>query len=217
MLSIAAVNGIFPNLSPSNKVLGPAGAVAELESPVRTTPRLRRNVRATIVSQPKDISHIRSLHEAGRNLEALAAAEKIGPLEQWVGSQTRLLAGDLARSLGAPRLAACLHLRAWRRARSDHDTLAAGLQVVLERRGAWAAWQQLRPLNLPEAKQAPLSVHKIWLLRAQAAVAFRDFEAADGYWQRAKNLAPRSPGVYVVRASVLRRLPALFPGRSPVG
>jgi tetratricopeptide (TPR) repeat protein len=115
------------------------------------------------------------------------------------------LAGDLARSLGAPRLAACLHLRAWRRARSDHDALAAGLQVLLERRGAWAVWQQLRPLTLPEGKQAPLSTHKLWLLRAQAAGAFRDFETADSFWQRAEKMAPRSAGVHVIRAVLLEQ------------
>jgi tetratricopeptide (TPR) repeat protein len=200
------VNGHPKGLAPSDQICGSAADdVLDLQPPVTTLTRPRRAVRAPVIPQPADLVRIRSLHEAGRNREALAAALEIGPLERWVGTQARLLAGDLADSLGAPRLGASLHLRAWRRARSDYEAMAAGLSVVLERSGVWALWERLRPLNLPEGKQANPAVHRLWLLRAYAAAVFRDFEAADGFWQRAEKIAPRAQGLHVARAVLLER------------
>ena len=201
------MNGHFPTQSEAGQALVESTHPISGSTPpvARATRPQRLPARTSVIPNPHDISRIRSLHDAGRNREALDAAKQLGPLEFWVGGQARLLAGDIARSMGAPRLAAGLHLRAWRRSRSDYDIFAAGLKVLLERRGPWAVWERLRPLKLPESKQAPLAVHKLWLLRARVAGAFRDFETAEGFWQEAEKIAPRSPGVYVTRAALLER------------
>jgi tetratricopeptide (TPR) repeat protein len=167
--------------------------------------RPRRPVRRTVIVQPLEIAHIRSLLDAGKVREALAAAERIGPLAHWAGSQAKKVAGDLAQSLGAPRLSATLHLQAWRRARNDNDMICAGLQVVLEQRGPWAVWHRLRGLRLPEGKAAPQSTHKLWLLRAMVAGIFRDFETAEAFWQKAEQIAPNTSSGQIVRARMLER------------
>jgi tetratricopeptide (TPR) repeat protein len=171
----------------------------------RSSKSVRRPVRAAVIVQPHDLARIRALHESGHNRAALESAQRIGPLDQWAGSHARLLGGELARRMGAPRLGAMLHLRAWRRARHDFDAMAAGLHAVLERQGPYAAWQRLQRFTLPEPNATNPSVHKLWLLRAIVAASFRDFEAADNFLQRAEKSSPRSPAVQIVRARMLER------------
>src|SRR5262245_17461417 len=126
------------------------------------------------------------------------------PLRQWPGTAGLLLAGRIARFLGAPRLSATLCLRAFRTDRHDFDASYYYASVLWERRGPLAAWQFVRARG--ELHGASPSQRADWLARRAALLAwFRDFDAADRLLDEADQLAPESPWLCVERARARER------------
>src|SRR4029453_130020 len=115
------------------QLLGAAAPPTPARSPRRTC----------LVSAPK-LLEARSLLDAGKSRGALDLLKACGELKDLAGTDARLLAGDVARDLGAPRLARSLHLRAWRSAPGSLEAQAAGLHALLEAAGVHAPWRRLR-------------------------------------------------------------------------
>src|SRR4029077_15736535 len=113
----------------------------------------------------------------------------IGPLERWVGTAARILAGRLAGHLGARRLCSALHLRAWRDAPADPEACYYGVRTALARRGPLAAWTFLRRVGPLEGGTD--EVRSDWLAtHALALGGLRDFAAAEGFLAEAERSAP---------------------------
>src|SRR5438046_2683886 len=76
------------------------------------------------------------LHRRGLHLQAHAAALQVGSLLAWRSTAARLLAGQLASQLGAPKLAAWHWVHAYREQPEDAETRIVYLRRVLNTRGA---------------------------------------------------------------------------------
>ena len=114
------------------------------EEPVDATMSLMIEGRGSIAVEREDLDRVRSLYEDGDYLGAYEVVRTIGPLEGWVGTAARVMAGRLAGHLGAHRLGLALHLRAWRDDPSDPEACYYRARTTLGRRGPLAAWEFLR-------------------------------------------------------------------------
>src|SRR4051794_6940278 len=89
------------------------------------------------------LEEIRELYERGLYLQAYARGRPLGPLEQWAGTDARVMAGRLAMQLGGDRLARRLHLSAWRHDRRHPEACYYRAAALLQRRGPLPAWEFL--------------------------------------------------------------------------
>ncbi|WP_428938547.1 tetratricopeptide repeat protein [Fontivita pretiosa] len=149
------------------------------------------------------IEQVRELYERSLCVQALRLAQSIAPIRQWNFSPAaRLLAGRLAANLGAPQLAAAMHYRAFREFPDDPEVRYYYARLLLERRGPLPAWEFLRSIgDLPDA---PAWVRADWFAH-HAAVArlFRDFDVAESWLDRAQQLAPQRPWLWIERSALL--------------
>jgi tetratricopeptide (TPR) repeat protein len=153
-------------------------------------------------------SVVRSVSEAyerGQHLEALHRAESFSPLAQWAGVHAAGIASRLANSLGAPKLARRLALRAWRT--DPAHPLAQfeyGIQF-LQHRGPLLFWY--RSTRWPAAVGGTTEWQADLLaLRGFVASDLRDFDVAEKFLAQAEALAPTAPWVRLQRAHLLERL-----------
>lgn len=155
-----------------------------------------------------DLDRIRDLYTRGLCLQALAASEPFGPLREWDGTAARVLAGRLAVNLGAPKLAAWLHLRAWRDDRADLEARYYYARAMLDRHGPLAAWRVLRRFgDVPEAEWSRHAyLQADWLaFYGYVAGSLRDFATAEQWFRRAEEANPDSPWTWVERSSILEQ------------
>lgn len=148
------------------------------------------------------LERMHALYIRGLHLQAYAVALGYGPFRTWSATDARLLAGRLAVHLGAPRLGAALHLRAWRRDPAHPEAHYRRARILLDRAGPLAAWRFLGGGTDIPAAAADLRAATC-ALRAGIAARFRDFECADAWLDRAREAAPDDPWVCVERAFVL--------------
>jgi tetratricopeptide (TPR) repeat protein len=148
------------------------------------------------------LQRVIDLYREGQYLKAYAAGETLGPLEDWPGTEARIMAGRLATMLGAPRVGRILHRLAWRGDRSHPEAVYFNALTMYLRRGPWETWQFLeRHGDLPEA---PLPIVADWYaLRGQVLAGVRDFESAEAWITKAEEAAPERPWISVERAVVL--------------
>jgi len=148
------------------------------------------------------IAEITELGQQGLYLKAYAAAQALGPLETWQGTEARVLAGRLAHVLGAPRLGRVLHWLAWRDAPTDAKACYYRVLNVQAWRGPWRAWRLMERFgDLPDADD---EIRSDWFaLRAHVLAQFRDFDSAEGWLAQAEQLAPGRAWVQIERSSVL--------------
>lgn len=147
----------------------------------------------------------RAFFEKGKSRDAFEVLKPFGEFKDLAGTEVRLLGGDIARNLGAPRLGRYLHFRAWRSARNSLEAQAAGLNALLDVGGIYAVWRRLRQLELSADISRGTAAQALWLLRAWIAGCFKDFESADQWWQKAEQLDAKNPILYVTLASLLER------------
>jgi cellulose synthase operon protein C len=150
------------------------------------------------------LEEIRELYERGLYLQAHALGQPFGPLEQWAGTDARVLAGRLAMQLGGDKLARRLHLSAWRQDRRHPEACYYRATALLQRRGPLPAWDFLRRRgDMPEA---PPATRADWLaLHANVTGLLRDFDAAESWLARADELAPGRAWILVERSVLLER------------
>lgn len=151
------------------------------------------------------LRQVEAAYEAGRMLEAWAAAQAIGPLARWAGPEARILAGRLAGNLGGQRLAQIYFWRAWRAHPGHPGAAAYRAQSILERLGPWRALEFLE--RVPEPGEETSAEIQIYLLtlRAMAFSAFRDFETASGFLDHARAIQPDNRWLAVVESGCLEK------------
>jgi tetratricopeptide (TPR) repeat protein len=151
-----------------------------------------------------ELEEITEFYEHGSYLQAYQAGKHFGALQEWPGAAGRVLAGRLARHLGAPRLARQLFHQARREAPSDPAACYYWVWSILERRGPYRAWRLLSQLG--EFEEAPRKLRRAgWALHGHIAALFRDFETAEVWLARAGELCPDSTWIEVDRAFVLEQ------------
>lgn len=145
---------------------------------------------------------VADLYHQGRYLQAYEASRPLGPLSQWRGAAARVLAGRLAHNLGASRLGTTLHRLALR----EHPDVAEVRYFyalgMFHRRGPWRTWQWIQQAGEPAG--AADGVLADWsALLGRVLAHLRDFERAEHWMDRALELAPQRPWVWIERAGVL--------------
>lgn len=165
---------------------------------------------------------VKALYDEGRYADALRAAPW-SDLREWPGTHGRVLAGRLARRLGAPRLSQALRVRAYRDAPSDAEAAYFMADVIYARRGAWHCLEWLRARRDDFARTGDLV-----LLEARSLAVLRDFErahlrleeagtlACDGAWIESERafvaeLEDRVPEAIAITEAALERWPAYRP------
>ncbi|MBI4602826.1 MAG: tetratricopeptide repeat protein, partial [Planctomycetes bacterium] len=149
-----------------------------------------------------ELARLTDLHERGLCLQAYRAGLAFGSLPEWRGTDARVLAGRLARNLGAPRLGEALILRARRQDPGHPAARYYGAYAVLGRGGPLEAWGHLR--DSPELEGASPHLRADWCaLRGVVLAYLRDFEEAERWIERALAIAPEDPWVHVERSSLL--------------
>jgi len=149
-----------------------------------------------------DLDRIRGLYDRGLNLQAYRCAMTHGRLPDWSGTAERILAGRLAYHLGAPRLAAAMHLSTWRSAPTDPEAYYFAGVTMADRRGAWEAWRFLHDFLVPDDCPDQVRAHFL-ALRARLAAQLRDFDTAETALEKAVRLAPGDLWLEVTRSVVL--------------
>lgn len=157
------------------------------------------------MDQDPRFTPVQELYDRGLYLQALRIAEPLGPLPTWRGAAGRVLAGRLAASVGAGRLAYLLHSLAQREHPHDETTRYFGTWARLRRRGPWAVRQDV--LSAPEPTSASCVESRTdWLaLRGYVHALFRDFSRANADVDQALALQPERSWLWVERGAVLEQ------------
>jgi tetratricopeptide (TPR) repeat protein len=167
-----------------------------------------RRGRRRIIVPAISVKEARALIEAGKSRTAYDLLTTIGELKDFSGAEALLLAGDVADDLGAAKLARHLHFRAWRSARNSPEAQVAGLCALWQTQGLYATWRRLRALEsstAPKTANGALGTHRLWLLRAYISAGFQDFESAERYVEKARDILPESPAIHVAMAYIRER------------
>ncbi|WP_299412178.1 tetratricopeptide repeat protein [Acaryochloris sp. IP29b_bin.148] len=151
------------------------------------------------------LDRLSTLIDQGLYLQAYRLSQSFGPLSAWQGPTAHIVAGRLAGNLGAPRLRALLHLRAWRNHPDDRDVLYYYINTIFSRQGPLAAYERLEQYQ-DRFKEFSLRQQAHWLsLRASVALYLRDFERAEADLDRAEALTPADPWLKVIRSWLYER------------
>src|SRR5687768_8237995 len=136
---------------------------------------------------PTDVllAPVQALYDQGLFQQAFRAAESLGPLRSWRGTSGRLLAGRLARQLGADKLGNRQLLLAWRHDPNNWRARSFFLSTFAGMRGPVALWRRLNHYGNPPDDD-PQSRADFCSLRARAASALRDFDLADHWLNEAE-------------------------------
>lgn len=150
----------------------------------------------------EDLAAVRELHESGLTLRAYEQSRSWGPLQEWKGTEARVLAGRMAVQLGNMRLGRTLHLRAYREDSASPESRYYVAYHFLVRRGWLETWRFVE--QTPELPGASDEIKSSWLcIRARIASLMRDFDEADRLLDQAQQVAPQSAWVWAERSGVL--------------
>lgn len=132
---------------------------------------------ATLAPSAAELATLQRLYDSGDFLAAHAATKPFGPLKDWRGTDALILAGRLARHLGAGGLGMRLILRAWRHDREHWRARYHRFWILLDYRGPVTAWREFK--QFAAAPDAPVEWRADYCsLKARILTGLRDFEAA---------------------------------------
>ena len=137
------------------------------------------------------LAPVQALYDQGLFQQAYQVAGSLGPLHQWTGTRGRLLAGRLARHLGADKLGTRQVLLAWRHDPDDWTARVFFLWTLGTMRGPAALWRRLKQFGDPPEGDRSVRA-EVYSLRARAAFMLRDFERADYWLDEADRVNPES-------------------------
>ena len=150
---------------------------------------------------PEQRTQIEALCEQGLFLQALAAAQGLGPLPGWQGAEAMLLAARIAIRVGGATLSHWLARRAWRLAPDNPHARCRYAYALTCTRGPYAAWRWMEESVEPEGEELQAE----WRgLRGQLAASLRDFDAAEMWLARADAQSPNSAWLHLCRGFVLQ-------------
>ena len=139
---------------------------------------------------PDLLQPILTLYDAGLYVQAYRLTETIGPLDQWRGTDARILAGRIAGNLGAARLGDWHFLGAWRKDKLHADAMWFYARTLIAVRGPLAAWRFVRAQQFP-ANASPKSQSHWFSQKATILGLLRDFDAAEDWLKKADALGPQ--------------------------
>jgi tetratricopeptide (TPR) repeat protein len=145
------------------------------------------------------LARVQALYDDGLFTQAYRAAEPLGPLQSWRGTEARILAGRLASQLAADRLSDALFLRAWRADRASPKAILNGVMALQSIRGPLAALDALNASGILDT-DSPAR----WDATAFAAYLYawyRDFDTAERLITRALDHSGE-PWIWSQRAAV---------------
>lgn len=132
---------------------------------------------ATLSPSAAELATLQQLYDSGQFLTAFETTKPFGPLKEWRETDALILAGRLARHLGAGGLGMRLILRAWQQDRKHWRARYHRLWILLDYRGPVTTWQELK--NFPVAADAPIEWRADYCsLKGRVLTGLRDFEAA---------------------------------------
>jgi tetratricopeptide (TPR) repeat protein len=150
-----------------------------------------------------DLARILDLYTRGLYVQAYHLGASFAPMAQWSGTAARLLAGRLARQLGAPRLSRWQMIRAYRGQPTHPEAIYYHARYFLEKHNLLAAWRFLRDERDVVNDAAPELRADLFALQGFIAARLRDFERAEDWLNRAMELTPQRPWIYVEKSSCL--------------
>src|ERR1051326_6322976 len=150
------------------------------------------------------LAAIHDFYDRGLMLQAYAVARAFGPLSGWAGRNGLTLAGRLAGNIGAGRLGAALHRRAWRQHKNDPDLIADHGYGMLQRRGPLAVWEFFERQSPSQDSPGEGLMH-FWTLRALVSGSLRDFTASEEWLAKAIEIAPGHPWAAITQGYVLEQ------------
>lgn len=150
-----------------------------------------------------ELSPVLDLYSQGLYRQAYQKASAIAPLPDWDGTAARLLAGRIARQVGAPRLSRWHFLKAYRGQPSYPEAIYYHARYLLEAQDTLAAWRFLRRERDAIREAAPELRADFYCLLAFLAARGRDFELSESWMRRALDLTPDRPWVHVEHAGCL--------------
>ena len=160
------------------------------------------NAEQTQSKREEALRQIQGFYDNGQYLKAFQLSQLLGPLKHWRGSREMVLAGRLAFNLGSRRLGAVMHRLALRMHPDDPRVITFAMLTMSSRLGPW---ETLRRMKLHgDMPNADVGNQSDWLaLKALSYAQLRDFQKAE-YWQeRAFELSPQSPWLYVTKTAIL--------------
>lgn len=141
--------------------------------------------RPQVVVTPEQRAGVFALYDRGLYLQAYRAAEAIGPIQHWRGTESRILAGRIAGNLGSMRLADWHFVHAWRKDRKHAEALWFYARYLLAARGPLAAWRFVESQPFPKNASRELRSH--WASQHAAILGqLRDFDAAQDWLKKAE-------------------------------
>src|SRR5262245_10073303 len=150
-----------------------------------------------------DVARILDLYTRGLYVQAYRVGVELAPLQQWEGTAARLLAGRLARQIGAPRLSRWHMIKAYRGQPTHPEAIYYHARYFLERHNLLAAWRFLRARRDAARDAAPELRADLFSLHAFISARLRDFEQSERWLERALELTPDRPWIYVERSACL--------------
>ena len=150
-----------------------------------------------------DLARILDLYTSGLYVQAYRLGASVAPLKDWEGTAARLLAGRLARQIGSPRLSRWHMIRAYRGQPTHPEAIYYHARYYLERHNLLKSWRFLREREDAARDAAPELRADLYSLHAFIAARLRDFEQSERWIDRALELAPDRPWIYVERSACL--------------
>ncbi len=149
------------------------------------------------------LDQITQLSRCGRALDAWNLVSAMDPPEEWSSPLARSAAARLMEQLGAHKRALRLFWKDWRASEKSPDLMLDVFWHVLEKRGAYLAWQWLRRHEPARSFAAKARSDHAGAM-AMVLTAMRDFDAADAALRLGEQLVPGDRWFKVLRADWLR-------------
>ncbi len=132
-------------------------------------------------------------------IQAYEASREAGSLRAWKSVEASIMAGRLARNIGAPRLGQALIRRAYLSDPANPVARYYRAGELISRRGPFAAWEFMRPFGI--LNDADPVICADWLAYlAEIAWSFRDFDSADALLSAPSDISKSNPWLSVMRS-----------------
>ena len=157
----------------------------------------------TLHTEQHFIAQLRALHQKGLFRQELNLAEKTwGPYSQWRKPHQLIVGGNIFVNLGLKRIADAMRLHAWRKQRSNPESIYYYATVIYSRRGPLEALKLFERYN--ELVETNTSIRPKWLaLKASIYSQYRDWETAHSLITQAQQLSPNHPVIQLEAAYLL--------------
>lgn len=145
------------------------------------------------------------LYGRGLYLQAWEASKAYGPLEEWRGTESRVLAARLLHNLGGPRRSNAWILRAFRADPRSPTACYFGHRALFYSRGPLEAWRSMQCASSVVEGFDDDQRADWYAFEATVLSCLRDFEPAEQSMARALEAAPDRSWVHVERSGLLAR------------